>query len=716
MRGSSRFIPTLLIFLGLVGVAAITALGVTAVHYARRAQSLVDHTQDVINQERLLLTLMINAETGERGYLLTHRQLYLDPWTSAQAKVPAALQELAHLISDSPEQQRALTRLDVLIGRKFEDITQELAEADRNGSAHDIDKVVMDGIRVLLTEFEKRELSFYDERKADLRHRFDILQVFLVLAGALSLAGLAVGAWGQHSGNRKVAAAEAINRQARKMEAIGNLTGGIAHDFNNLLQVVITNLDFAIRQIGPKQPASGFLQSAMLALEKGERLTGQLLAFARRQPLKPEPINVAGLIEEVGGLLRRTLGESCQIECVAFAGLWRAMADASLLQSAIVNLALNARDAMPQGGKLTIEASNVTLDSDYAENASEVTPGAYVLIAVSDTGIGMSKEELVRVFEPFYTTKESGTGLGLPMVYGFVKQSGGHITLYSEPGQGTTVKLYLPRTTREETARDNSRKAAVRGRGQRILVAEDDDSVRAGVVAQLSDLGYSVLAASDADTALALVRDNAAVDLLFTDVVLSGRLNGRQLAEAVHELLPALPVIYTSGYTENAIVHHGRLDEGVTLLSKPYRTDQLARVISEALQAKETGAAATEEPAAEPILIVEDNRLVRRSLVMMLEELGYRPIEAGTGKEALAILNAESEIVAALVDLRLPDIDGVDLAKALRAKRPELRLVIASGQSVPDASLAEIPGPKVGMLLKPFNALQLEKLLFEELE
>ena len=687
MRGSTRFFAALLIGLGIVGLAAVTTLGLTAVHYARRAQALVDHTQEVISQERALLTLMIDAETGERGYLVTHRASYLEPWTKAQSTVPAALQELARLIADSPEQQRALTRLDVLIGRKFEDITQELAEADRNnGVVRDIDKVVMDSIRILLTDFEKRELSTYDQRKIDLQTRFDILQLVLVVAGAVSLAGLAFGAWSQYRGNRKVAEAEAVNRQARKMEAIGNLTGGIAHDFNNLLQVVITNLDFAIRKIGPKQPASGFLQSAMMALEKGERLTGQLLAFARRQPLKPEPINVAGLIEEVGGLLRRTLGEAYQIECVAFAGLWRAMADASLLQSAMVNLALNARDAMPQGGKLTIEASNVTLDSDYAQSTTEVNPGAYVLIAVSDTGSGMSKEQLARVFEPFYTTKESGTGLGLPMVYGFVKQSGGHITIYSEPGQGTTVKLYLPRTTREETARDDARRQVVRGRGQRILVAEDDDSVRAGVVAQLSDLGYSVLAAGDGDTALAMVRDNPTIDLLFTDVVLSGKLNGRQLAEAVLAQLPGLPVIYTSGYTENAIVHHGRLDEGVTLLSKPYRADQLARAISNALQSKETPAeAATEEGELpdqnETILIVEDNKLVRRSLAMMLEDLGCRVIEAESARQALASLEAEPGIGAALVDLRLPDMDGVELAGKLRGLRPELRLVIASGQS-----------------------------------
>ncbi len=434
------------------------------------------------------------------------------------------------------------------------------------------------------------------------------------------------------------------------------------------------------------------------------------------------------MVEECGNLMRRTLGEAYHIECVTSAGLWRAMADATLLQNAIVNLAINARDAMPDGGRLTIEASNVTLDLDYAEQAAEVSPGSYVLIAVSDIGTGMSREALGRVFEPFYTTKETGTGLGLAMVYGFVKQSGGHIAIYSEPGLGTTVKLYLPRTTKHAAERDRAKREATRGHGQLVLVVEDDDSVRAGVVAQLSDLGYGVLAAADGDMALTLARGNPRIDLLFTDVVLGGAYDGRQLADAVRALRPGLPVVYTSGYTENAIVHHGRLDEGVTLLSKPYRADQLARTVSEVLQAVPATGPAT-PPAPPPpqygeddesastdeeeiVLLVDDNRLVRSSLVMMLEDIGFAVIEAETAHEALAALNAAPRVDAALVDFRLPDMDGLTLAARIRAIKPDLRLAIVSGQPVGTADLAKIPGPPVGMLLKPFNAMQLEDLLY----
>ncbi len=724
-RGPFQAVPTVFVGVTLFGLAVMTVLGWAAIHYARDGQSWVDHTQQVISEERALLGLLVDAETGERGYLLTRQPGYLEPWTEAQTRIPPTLQRLIDLTKDSQDQQTALARVDVLIGRKFELINKEIADVDKSAGTREIDKTVMDTIRNLLAEFERRELMLYQKREQDMQHRFDGLQATLIVTWVLSLLGLAFGAWSLHQANRKVVESEAVSRQARKMEAIGNLTGGIAHDFNNLLQVIITNLDLALRQIGPGQPASGFLHSAMMALEKGERLTSQLLAFARRQPLNPQPINVASMIEECGALLRRTLGEAYHIECVSSGGLWRAMVDSSLLQNAIVNLALNARDAMPGGGRLTMEASNVTLDADYAERATEVSPGAYVLIAVSDTGVGMTKESLGRVFEPFYTTKETGTGLGLPMVYGFVKQSGGHIAIYSEPGQGTTVKLYLPRTNKQEAERDRARRAVTRGKGQRILVVEDDDSVRAGVVAQLSDLGYGVLAAGDADTALDMVRANPQIDILFTDIILSGRLNGRQLADAIHEQLPDLPVVYTSGYTENAIVHHGRLDEGVTLLSKPYRADQLASVISNALhKGDENGAAPAAVPAqadkgekveseTQTILLVDDNKLVRTSLIMMLEDMEYRVIEAETAKQALAIVAGDETIDAALVDFRLPDMDGLELAAKMRGLRSGLRLIIVSGQSVAPQALTAVPGPAVGMLLKPFTADQLENYLSE---
>ncbi|HMA50920.1 MAG TPA: response regulator [Magnetospirillaceae bacterium] len=728
MRGPKHMLQTVFIVVAMVALAAVTVLGITAIDYARDGQSWVDHSQEVIGAERLLLAQLVDAETGVRGYLLTRNPIYLQSWTRAQQEAPAALQHLFDLTADNPEQQKTLTRLDVLIGRKFELNAQEIAELDKTGKVTDVDMSVMDTLRSLIAEIEKRERAIYDQRRHEMILRYDRLRQTLAATWLLSLAGLAFGGWSLRQSSRRVAEIEAVNRQARKMEAIGNLTGGIAHDFNNLLQVIIANLDLAFRQIGPKEPAAGFLQSALMALEKGERLTSQLLAFARRQPLNPQPIDIARMIEECGNLLRRTLGEAYPIECSTSAGLWRAMADSTLLQNAIVNLALNARDAMPDGGQLTIEASNVTLDSDYAEQAGDVSPGAYVLIAVSDSGMGMNKEALGRVFEPFYTTKETGTGLGLPMVYGFVKQSGGHIAIYSEPGQGTTVKLYLPRTTKAAAERDRARRAAARGQGQLILVVEDDDSVRAGVVAQLSDLGYGVLAAADGDTALALAQGNPQIDLLFTDVVLGGPYNGRQLADAIRALRPGLPVVYTSGYTENAIVHHGRLDQGVTLLSKPYRADQLASTVSDALHAIPAAGTASSSVSAAPIggqqedglstdeaeivLLVDDNRLVRSSLAMMLEDLGYGVVEAETAEQALTLLGTAEQIDAALVDFRLPDMDGLELAGRLRGMKPDLRLVMVSGQPVGQAELARIPGPPVGMLLKPFNAAQLEDLLY----
>ena len=727
MRGPGH-LQTVFVIVAVVALATVTVLGITAINYAKDGQSWVDHSLDVISRERSLLTALVDAETGARGYLLTRDPAYLEPWARARNETQPALQQLFDLTADNPEQQKTLARLDVLIGRKFELNAQEIAEFDKTGHVSGVDKSVMDAIRALMAELERREGKLYTGRTHDMKLRYERLRMTLVATWLLSLAGLAFGGWSLRQSSRKVAEAEAVNRQARKMEAIGNLTGGIAHDFNNLLQVIIANLDLAIRQIGPKQPAAGFLQSAMMALEKGGRLTSQLLAFARRQPLNPQPVDIARMIEECGNLLRRTLGEAYHIECVTSAGLWRGMADATLLQNAIVNLALNARDAMPTGGRLIIEASNVTLDIDYAEQAGDVSPGAYVLIAVSDSGTGMTREALGRVFEPFYTTKETGTGLGLPMVYGFVKQSGGHIAIYSEPGQGTTVKLYLPRTTKQAAELDRAKREAARGHGQLVLVVEDDDSVRAGVVAQLSDLGYGVLAAADGDIALTLARGNPRIDLLFTDVVLGGTHNGRELADAVRTLRPGLPVVYTSGYTENAIVHHGRLDEGVTLLSKPYRAEQLARTVSEALQAGPATGPAT-PPAPPPpqfgqdddsastdeeeiVLLVDDNRLVRSSLVMMLEDIGFAVIEAETALEALAALNAAPRVDAALVDFRLPDMDGLALAARIRAIKPDLRLAIVSGQPVGAADLAKIPGPPVGMLLKPFNAKQLEDLLY----
>src|SRR5579872_563718 len=378
--------------------------------------------------------------------------------------------------------------------------------------------------------------------------------------------------------------AEQAVRQNQRMETIGQLTGGVAHDFNNLLQVIVGNL-YVLRQralTGASSPDDlNLVEGAIRGAKRAATLTQRLLAFSRRQPLDPKPLDVNRLVSGMSELLRRTLGENIAIETVLAGGLWRISIDASELENALLNLAVNARDAMPEGGRLTIETANTHIDEAYAAAYEELNPGQYVMIAISDTGIGMTKEVIAKAFEPFFTTKDTGqgTGLGLSQVYGFVKQSGGHVKIYSEPDQGTTVKVYLPRLIdeRAESAVEGPKPPLQRGtQSDIILIVEDDDDVRANTRTMLQELGYRVLEAPDGLTALAMVESEPRVDLLFTDVGLPGGINGRQLTERALQLRPHLKVLFTSGYARNAIVHQGRLDPGVELISKPFTLDQLA--------------------------------------------------------------------------------------------------------------------------------------------
>jgi signal transduction histidine kinase/DNA-binding response OmpR family regulator len=377
----------------------------------------------------------------------------------------------------------------------------------------------------------------------------------------------------------RIKAEEAL-RQAQKMEAIGQLTGGVAHDFNNLLTVIMGGLD-TIRRSRPEDHTriKRATDMALQGTQRAASLTGRLLAFSRRQPLEPKPLELNVLVREMTELLHRTLGEPIELEAVMAPRLWPVEVDQNQLESAILNLAVNARDAMPDGGKLTIETANTALDESYSARDTEVIPGQYVMLSVSDSGSGMSKETLDRAFEPFYTTKEvgRGTGLGLSMVYGFVKQSGGHVTLYSEEGQGTTVKLYFPRFKGKlgTTDTDQGPPAPAASREEVILVVEDNEDVRSYSVTILRELGYKVLEAVDAETALQILEGTDRIDLLFTDVVLPGK-NGRILADSAKLLRPALRVLFTTGYSRNAIVHQGRLDADVHLISKPFTFDQLA--------------------------------------------------------------------------------------------------------------------------------------------
>jgi len=380
-------------------------------------------------------------------------------------------------------------------------------------------------------------------------------------------------------------------RQSQKMEAVGQLTGGVAHDFNNLLQVIIGNLDTIKRNL-PEESArlQRAAKHAMNGAQRAATLTQRLLAFSRRQPLDPKPLDVNALVNGLSEMVHRTLSETISVETVLGAGVWRVEVDPAELEAAIINLAVNARDAMPNGGRLTIETSNAHIDEAYVAAHSEVVPGQYVAIAVTDTGVGMEPKTIAQAFEPFFTTKAvgKGTGLGLSQVYGFVKQSGGHVKIYSELGQGTTVKLYLPRIAADGLrAEDSDLLPSPEGaQEETILVLEDDEDVRAYSVDTLRELGYRVIEAHDGPAALRLLEREPRVDLLFTDVVLPGGLTGAQVAAQAKTLRPALKVLFTTGYARNAIIHHGRLDKGVQLIVKPFSFSELAAKVRDVLDAK----------------------------------------------------------------------------------------------------------------------------------
>ena len=373
-------------------------------------------------------------------------------------------------------------------------------------------------------------------------------------------------------------------RQSQKMEAIGNLTGGVAHDFNNLLQVVSGNLQLLTKDIAGNDRAERRVANALAGVSRGAKLASQLLAFGRRSALQPKVVNIGRLVSGMDDMLRRALGEAIEIETVVAGGLWNTLIDPAQIENALLNLAINARDAMAGSGKLTLEAGNAFLDDAYVRG-QDVAAGQYVMLAVTDTGTGMTSEVMAKVFEPFVSTKPegTGTGLGLSMVYGFVKQSGGHIRIYSEPGGGTTVKLYLPRAHESEDVLASTKAVEADGGSETILVAEDDAEVRATVVETLRDLGYRVLTAHDATSALSVIESGVAIDILFTDVVMPGALKSPELARKAKERLPGIVVLFTSGYTENAIVHGGRLDANVELLSKPYSREALALKLREML-------------------------------------------------------------------------------------------------------------------------------------
>ena len=525
------------------------------------------------------------------------------------------------------------------------------------------------------------------------------------------------------------AEAEAQLRQSQKMEAVGKLTGGVAHDFNNVLQIIGGNLQLLVRDVAGNLRAEQRLQTAIAAISRGSKLASQLLAFGRRQPLAPKVLNLGRLIRSIDDMLRRALGEGVEIETMIAGGLWNTFVDTVQVENALLNLAINARDAMNGQGKLTIEAGNAFLDDEYALRHAEIDAGQYVMLAVTDTGCGIPPDVLDRVFEPFFTTKPEGkgTGLGLSMVYGFVKQSGGHIKIYSEQGQGTTVRMYLPRARQVEDVETNIETAPATGGTETVLVVEDDEEVRGTVVDMLTDLGYRVLKAKDAQSGLAIIESGVAVDLLFTDVVMPGRLRSPELARKAQERLPNIAVLFTSGYTENAIVHGGRLDEGIELLSKPYTREALARKVRHVLRNQEQRRAA--QPAAPGntrlslnanssassrrslrVLLVEDEVMIRLLATDMLTDLGHSVTEAASGAEALRMLDKSSYDVI-VTDLGLPDISGQEVASRAVKLQPGLAVIFATGYAAPDCDLRYDGLNEIVMLQKPYDEQKIKTAL-----
>ena len=568
----------------------------------------VQHSMAVRDQLDQVLNFIQAAETGQRGYLLTGRDSYLEPYTEAVAELPATLDRTAGLVGDDPRQSHAVVELRRLVDDKLAELRTTI-EARQGGHPEaalaivndDRGFVLMQDIRASLSTLRTEEDRLLSARRASAARSGVLLQAGVALAFLLiCILGVLIGRSTRRSvltlaaardqligANRELLEqisrreeVESQLRQSQKMQALGQLTGGIAHDFNNMLGVIMGSHDLILRRIKKGDFAiERFLDAATTAGERAAVLTQRLLAFARQQPLVPQPIDANKMIVNMSDLLRSTLGEQIRIETVAGAGLWTINADAQQLESAILNIAINARDAMPEGGRLTIETANTYLDEAYCQQNPEIEPGQYVMIAITDTGSGMAPEVAARVFDPFFTTKPAGkgTGLGLSQVYGFVKQSRGHIKVYSEVGAGTNVKIYLPRLVADakDVKRAISETMRTGDRSEIILVVEDDTLMRRLTTEALHELGYTVFESENAAGALAILDRVAEVKLLFTDVVMPD-INGRKLADEALRRRPDLKVLFTTGYTANAVVHGGVLDSGVHLISKPFTLDRLA--------------------------------------------------------------------------------------------------------------------------------------------
>ncbi|MFX4086876.1 MULTISPECIES: CHASE3 domain-containing protein [Sphingobium] len=584
---------------GLLIVAALAAL-VIAISAARVEHSAA-HSLDVRQAQAQLFSAVQDAETGQRGYLLTGDRTYLEPFEQARQGMPALKGRLAELIADNPDQQARFARMSAAIDSKLDELDRAVGSRKAGDATAAMAIVrtnegrdIMARIRAQGTALDEAEQELAGTRQAyasRLRTLLSALIIGAVVAAAI-LALLVTRAARRHAvelieqnaallrerKNREQA--EAMLRQAQKMEALGQLTGGIAHDFNNMLAIIVGSMDLMLRRLSNgDERLRSLAENALNGANRAAALTKRLLAFSRRQPLDPKPTDINKCVSGMSEMMRRSIGEHIAIETVLAGGLWHGFIDCPQLESALLNLAVNARDAMGESGRLTIETSNAALDRTYTAEYADLEPGQYVLIAVTDTGTGMSPDVLAKAFDPFFTTKSvgEGTGLGLSQVHGFLKQSRGHIKLYSEIGVGTTVKLYLPRYvgTGELLAEIKPEPNATVDRSQyTILIVEDDPGVRSFVVSAARELGFPVIEADSAAVALERLSHHPEISILLTDVVMPG-MGGRQLVDTALELRSNLEVIYMTGYTRNAIVHNGILDPGTRLITKPFTMTEL---------------------------------------------------------------------------------------------------------------------------------------------
>jgi len=600
-------------------VLAATVLGTLFVFQSQqRAQALVVHTLRVEEQLSTVFSHLQDAETGERGFIITRDPKYLQPYFNGTRQLFSEIDALRASVADNPRQRVLADRFAAYAKARVDRLTLGINET-RNGRYDaaagivraGVSKELMDRAREVIAAMKAEETRLLAERTAGAQQLARLLTIWLGLsAAAVALLALFVT---RDAGRRAAAASEARDqiaaanakllaeaasrqsaeaqvRQMHKMESVGQLTGGIAHDFNNMLAIVIGSLDLAKRRMKTDiAKAEANIDAAMQGAERAAQLTARLLAFSRQQPLAPKALDVNKLVAGMSELLRRTIGETVRFETVLAGGLWPAFIDAGQLESTLINLCVNGRDAMPEGGRLTVETGNAHLDEAYASAHAEVKAGQYVVVSVTDTGGGMPDEVIERAFDPFFTTKSvgKGTGLGLSQVYGFVKQSGGHVKIYSETGVGTTVKLYLPRhfgvaeAPEAGAALDELPRAQA---GEIVMVVEDEERVRILSVDSLRELGYVVIHAPGPIEALDMLADNPRIDLLFTDIVMP-EMDGRQLAEKVLAARPGIKILYTTGYTRNAIVHNGVLDHDVNFIAKPFTITQLATKVRAVLDA-----------------------------------------------------------------------------------------------------------------------------------